>query len=175
MSAGAALRPAGGAAPALALMGAAALAAALRQDEVAAAAVAALLGAVFALLALVDAASRRLPNAIVLPALGLALCSWWAWPDRGPFDALAGAALAALPMAIACGAGRGALGGGDVKMAGLVGAAAGYPAALGAMLAATGSAALAAAALLALRPGARRATMPYGPFLALGGMAGLLL
>ena len=170
--------PSAGRVPRSAVLGAlpcgAALVAAAGQPTAATAGLAAVLGGVFAVLALIDVETRRIPNAIVLPALALAACTSWAWPERGAAEGLAGAAVGLGVMAPAYALSRGGLGGGDVKMAALVGAAAGYPGALAALLVATASAAVAAAVLLVSRPEGRRATMPYGPFLALGGLAGLM-
>ena len=163
-------------APRLALAATLACGAALplagRQPAAAAAALAALFGAVFVVLAVIDIESRRIPNAIVLPALALAVASAWAWPERGAAEGLAGEAVALAPMWVVFWMSRGGFGGGDVKMAALVGAVAGYPAALTALLVATGSAGIGAVVLLAVRSEGRRATLPYGPFLALGGWPG---
>ena len=88
--------------------------------------------------------------------------------------ALLGGAVALAPMLAVCSLSRGALGGGDVKMAALVGAVAGYPGVLVAPLVASASAGVVAVCLLVVGTAGRRATMPHGPFLAIGGIVALV-
>ena len=135
---------------------------------------AALFAAVLVLLAAIDWEQRRLPNVVVLPALAAAV----ALSDAPLAAALAAAlAFAAFLGLYALGRrlyGPGALGMGDVKLAALVAAVVGWPAAgwallLGVLLAGGG----AAVWLLSGRAG-RGALLPYGAFLALGGIVGLL-
>jgi leader peptidase (prepilin peptidase)/N-methyltransferase len=129
---------------------------------------------VFGAIALIDMRTRRIPNSLLAP---------------GSIAALALAALhGSLPLAlIAGGAGYGgfwllrrvsarggqaALGGGDVKLAGLIGLACGPSLPL-ALLA--GTAAGAAVALALLAAGApRRSFFPYAPALAFGALFALL-
>lgn len=68
----------------------------------------------------------------------------------------------------------GGMGGGDVKLAILLGAIAGVPAVFGALFVAVLGGAGAAAMLLVLRRGAPGSAIPYGPFLAAGGVLALL-
>lgn len=68
---------------------------------------------------------------------------------------------------------RGGLGGGDVKMAALVGAIVGFPAIVNALLFATIAAGMAAMGLVATGQAHRGASLPYGPFLALGALLAL--
>ena len=68
-----------------------------------------------------------IPNWLVYPLLALALLVSGAWPNRGVVEALAGG-MAALAAAAAIWAlSRGSMGGGDVKMAVLVGVVVGGP------------------------------------------------
>lgn len=121
--------------------------------------------AVLLVLAVLDVRTRVLPNRLVYPALILALISplldsRWAW------DGVVGAlAVSGLFLALHL-ARPGSVGGGDVKMAGLVGAIVGPAGALTAILVTTLTGcgmALAAASV------GRRGRLAYGPFLALGG------
>ena len=133
-----------------------------------------LFAAVLVLLAVVDWEQRRLPNVIVLPALVAAVTL-----SIAPIAAGLAAALAFVVFLGLYALGRrlygpGALGMGDVKLAALVAAVVGWPAAgwallLGVLLAGGG----AAVWLLSGRAG-RGALLPYGAFLALGGIVGLL-
>ena len=133
-----------------------------------------LFAAVLLLLAVVDWEQRRLPNVVVLPALAAAVAL-----SPAPISAALAAALAFAAFLGLYALGRrlygpGALGMGDVKLAALVAAVVGLPAAgwalaLGVLLA--GGAA--AVWLLSGRAG-RGALLPYGAFLALGGIIGLI-
>lgn len=125
---------------------------------------------VFVALALIDIEHGVIPNTIVYPAMALALTVSGAWPDREAAGALVGG-LGALGFGVAIGAlSAGGLGGGDVKMATLVGAVVGYPSVLTALLiAAFGGGVV--AAVVATRPRGVHATIPYAPFLASGALA----
>lgn len=147
---------------------------ALRQPTAAAAGLAVLFGSVFVGLAVLDLERQVLPNAIVLPALALALSLSWVWPDRSVAEALLGGAAALAPMLAVFSLSRGGLGGGDVKMATLVGVVVGYPAVLTALLVASVSAGVVAVSLLVVGAAGRRATIPHGPFLAIAGLVALV-
>ncbi|MFL5922218.1 MAG: prepilin peptidase [Gaiellaceae bacterium] len=147
----------------------------VRYGLTAAAPIAALASAVLVVLSLVDIESRRLPNGIVLPAAALVLAArlatapqhWALW-----LGAALGAAAFLLAFALVFPAG---LGMGDVKLALLLGALLGS-AVVPALVLGTLAAAAAAGVLLA-RDGRRALgrTMPFGPFLALGATATVLL
>jgi leader peptidase (prepilin peptidase)/N-methyltransferase len=135
-----------------------------------------LFAAILVCLAVIDWEQRRAPNAIVLPAVVLAMAD--AWRGGHLMSAVTGAVLA---FALFLGLyligrrlyGPGALGPGDVKLAGLIGAMAGvelmpYALALGILLAG------AAAATLLLTGRARRGdSLAYGYFMALAAVASL--
>ncbi len=70
--------------------------------------------------------------------------------------------------------GRGAMGGGDVKLAGLVGLMNGFPSVLQALVIGVLLGGIAAALLMAARLRSRKSYIPYAPFLTLGAMIGLL-
>ena len=137
--------------------------------------IAAFTAAVLVVLSVIDFESYRLPNLIVLPSAAVVLVArlasapehWQAW---------IGASLAAfacfLVLAIVTPAG---LGMGDVKLMLLLGAALGG-AVVPALLVGTLAAGVAGVVVLA-REGrrARRRALPFGPFLAFGAMAILLL
>jgi leader peptidase (prepilin peptidase)/N-methyltransferase len=136
-----------------------------------------LFAAILIALAVIDWEQRRLPNAILLPATALALA--YAWQDGRLASAAAGGALAFALFLALYGLGRRlfgreALGPGDVKLAGLIGAIVGvetipYALSLGVVLAG------AAAAVLLLAGRVQRGdAIPYGHFLALAGVACLM-
>jgi leader peptidase (prepilin peptidase)/N-methyltransferase len=120
---------------------------------------------VLAALAAVDMRARLLPNRIVLPATAVALC-WQIAFFPGHWDEWVLAGLGAGAFLMLPGLIRpGAVGLGDVKLGVLLGVALGVavvPALMLAFLLA------APAALVVLARRGPRATMPYGPFLALG-------
>lgn len=127
--------------------------------------------AVLAALAAVDLRARVLPNRIVGPAICGALCWQLAFfPGRWEEWLLAGLGAGAflmLPGLLA----PGAVGMGDVKLAVLLGIALGAGVTTALVLAFL---AAAPAALIVLARCGRHATMPYGPFLALGAAVVLL-
>ena len=122
---------------------------------------------VLLVLAAIDVQHRILPNRIVLPAIAVVLATQIAFfPDRAAEWVLAGIAASAFlaaPLVIR----RGGMGGGDIKLAALLGVALGWPV-FGAMV--IGCLAIVPFALWMLsRDGSiRNATLPFGPFLAFG-------
>ena len=162
------VRPAG-----LALGGALACAALLRVGTTPAGILAAAVLAVLGVLAVIDLQWRILPNKIVLPAIAGVLAWQLAFlPDRF-VEALVAAVGAAVFLLLPSLFRRGAIGMGDVKVAALLGAALGAPVVLAL---AVGSLAAwpVALVLVVRRESVRGATIPFGPFLALGGAVMLL-
>ena len=126
------------------------------------------------LLAGLDLRTGRIPNAVVYPAVAGAVILSAAWPGHHPADALLGASAAGAGAGALRALSRGGLGGGDVKMSALVGAAAGSGGVVTAALVAALAGGLAAGVLVASGRAGRGARLPYGPFLALGGITALL-
>jgi prepilin signal peptidase PulO-like enzyme (type II secretory pathway) len=136
--------------------------------------VAAVVLSTLAVLAAIDLERRIIPNAIVLPSAAVVLCAQTVFfPARAAEWALAafGAALFLLLPALVH---PGAMGMGDVKLGFLLGAALGRD--VIAALALGSLTALPVALYVFARRGrgARGATLPYGPFLALGAAVVLL-
>ena len=137
--------------------------------------IAAFAAAVLVVLAAIDIDRRLIPNRIVLPSFALVLLAQIAFYPHHTVEWLASAAIGAgallLPRLIS----RAWMGMGDVKMMLLVGAALGWPVA-GALLLAF-AAVFPVSLVLLVRGGkaARKATIPFGPFLALGGLIELLV
>jgi leader peptidase (prepilin peptidase)/N-methyltransferase len=137
--------------------------------------VGAILAVSLVLLTVIDLDRRLLPDAIVLPALAVVLILQIAfYPDHAlewVLAALAAGLFFFIPLLVY----PAGMGMGDVKLAVLLGAA------LGKTVAAAIFAGLLAAALVGLfvlaREGlsARKKTIPFGPFLALGGILALLI
>jgi leader peptidase (prepilin peptidase) / N-methyltransferase len=130
--------------------------------------------AVLGVLSVIDLESRVLPNRIIGPAAAGVLALQAAlFPERiveSVVFALGASLLLLLPTIF----NRGAMGMGDVKLAGLLGLALGGEV----LLALTaGSLAAVPVALIALARGSslRTATLPFGPFLAFGAAVALLV
>ncbi|WP_210493450.1 A24 family peptidase [Patulibacter sp. SYSU D01012] len=122
----------------------------------------------------VDLRERRIPNAVTLPAAVAALVAGLALDGDGTPARVAWAAAAAGFLLVPALARPDGMGLGDVKLAGVLGLCLG-PAVAVAVLAAL-VAATAWGAGLALRRGvgaARRTTLPFGPYLAAGGLVAL--
>jgi leader peptidase (prepilin peptidase)/N-methyltransferase len=135
--------------------------------------VGAFFAAVLVVLSVVDLEERRIPNRIVLPATAVVLAAQVGFfPERAlewVVASLAAALFLLLPLLVY----PGGMGMGDVKMALLLGAALGQ-AVVVALLVGTLVPGVLAAILLASRGAAARKTaLPYGPFLALGGLVAL--
>ena len=134
----------------------------------------ALFGSLLVLLAWLDLRSRIIPNAIVYPALLLAVGLSPAGPGPGFPESLEGGVGTLAAWSAVRVLSRGGLGGGDVKMAALVGAVVGWPGVVDAGAVTAASAGLAAGVLLVLRLLRRDDALPYGPFIAFGGLVVML-
>lgn len=133
--------------------------------------VAAFFCAVLVTVSAIDLEHRIIPNRIVLPAAGVVLVArTWLEPSLEWTLAGLGCALFLFVAVLAYPAGMGM---GDVKLALLLGAALGVTGAVALMVAML--AALVPAAVLFARHGsaARKMAIPFGPFLALGGVVAL--
>ena len=131
--------------------------------------------ATLALLSWYDIRQRIIPNRIVLPAWVVVLSAQMAFhPSRWSEWLLASgvATIVFLGPALLFPAG---LGMGDVKLAGLIGAALGYSVLNGLLLGTVLAGAFAAFVLVSRGAAARRTAIPYGPFLAAGAVAVLLI
>jgi len=126
--------------------------------------------AVFVLLLIpiffIDLDHRIVPNALSYPGIVLGLVL--AIPQGRFSDALfTGAGAGALFLLIAI-LSRGGMGGGDIKLAVVMGAFLGWPAIAFALLVAFTTGAVVGVALMATGRRGRRDPIPFGPFLALG-------
>jgi leader peptidase (prepilin peptidase) / N-methyltransferase len=130
--------------------------------------------AVLVPIALIDLEHRIIPNKITLPAAVAAIAIGAALDLRGvPEQLIAGAGAGGFLLAFALAYPRG-MGMGDVKLAAVLGLFLGRSVAV-AMLVAVFSATLVGAAVMA-RVGVqegRKTAVPFGPFLAIGGVVGL--
>jgi leader peptidase (prepilin peptidase)/N-methyltransferase len=142
----------------------------------------ALAGALFSSLAIVlaaiDAEHLLLPDRITLPGIvaGLALSPWLAW--SGLWAALLGAALGGGVLLALWGAWlllrrEEGMGLGDVKMLAMIGAFLGWQGALVALFAGALAGSVVGLALLGSGRGGLKTKLPFGSFLALGGLVAL--
>ena len=140
----------------------------------------------FVLIAFIDLKEQVIINMTIYVGVALALIFsffwhgfFWPdfsiWPHQGILSALLGGAIGAvfilIPNLITRGRG---MGGGDVMLAGLIGAATGFPLIIVALMIGIASGGVIAIALLLLRRKKRKDAIPFGPFLSLGAMVTLL-
>lgn len=133
-------------------------------------------GALFALILLaiffIDLDHQIVPNALSYPGLILGLLL--AIPQGRFPDALFAAAGAGAFFLLIAIVSRGGMGGGDIKLAAMMGAFLGWPAIVVALLLAFTLGALVGLTLVALRLRGRKDPIPFGPALAVGGIIALL-
>jgi leader peptidase (prepilin peptidase)/N-methyltransferase len=130
----------------------------------------ALLAAMLIAVTFIDLDHGIVPDSISLPGLALGLVASLIRTDVSGWDALTGAAVCGGFFWLVVVVSRGGMGGGDVKLGGMIGAFCGWKLALLAMFSALVSGGAIAAVLLLAGRKARRDTIPFGPFLAVGGM-----
>jgi leader peptidase (prepilin peptidase)/N-methyltransferase len=148
--------------------------AALTSDEWGPTILTGLFAAIFLALAATDLERRLIPNRVVYPAMLLAMAVSWAWPDRTVAQVFAGGGLAFAIMLAVYIVSLGRFGFGDVKMATLMGFAAGFPAMILGLFFTAISAGLVAGFVLLTGIMRRGQYMPYGPFIAIGAIISLL-
>ena len=144
--------------------------------------------ALLVVVAVIDLEIGLIPNRIVFPGIVILLMlSPW-WPQLGVDRTFLGdsTALASLSNSLVAGVGSllfflaialaypNGMGGGDVKLAGLIGLLVGYPGVVVALYGAVVVGGVVAISLLLVRRKGRKDSMPFGPFLSLGGIAVLL-
>jgi leader peptidase (prepilin peptidase) / N-methyltransferase len=145
------------------------------QPSGAEALIAALMAAVLVVLAATDIEHRIIPNRIVVPAALIALLAHSAVTPGRSTDFFLAAVTGGIAFLIPNLINRSLMGMGDVKLVALLGAGLGWGV-LGAVSLAFLSV-FPVAVLMLIRDGAaaRKATLPFGPFLALGGLVILIV
>jgi leader peptidase (prepilin peptidase)/N-methyltransferase len=131
--------------------------------------------AVLVLVTVTDFEHRLIPNRAILPAILMAaLTSWlWFWREYW-YVAFVGGLIGYgfFWLAAVLGGkflGRGAMGGGDVKLAAYVGLITGFPGIITALVVTILAGGIISFVLLLIRVVNLRSGIPYGPFIALGG------
>ena len=135
---------------------------------------------VLLLVTVTDFEHRLIPNKAILPAIAVAvLTSWlWFWRDYW-YVALVGVLIGYVFFwltAVVGGRllGRGAMGGGDVKLAAYVGLIAGFPGVITALVITILAGGIISLVLLLLRVVNLKSGIPYGPFIVLGGFVTMI-
>ncbi len=142
----------------------------------------------FLVLAVIDLEYRLILNKIVYPAIGIGLILAPFWSNLGfsrallgentmlyaLLNSLIGGTIFAAPLLLIALFYKNGMGWGDVKMAGLIGLATGFPSVLVAMFIAFLSGGLTALFLLLFHLKGRREVIPFAPFLSLGAFVTLL-
>jgi prepilin signal peptidase PulO-like enzyme (type II secretory pathway) len=138
-------------------------------------AVLAVYGAFLAAIAAYDARHHRIPNRAIYPAILAALAFAFVRPDGPWWSFVAAGLLATLGLFAIDVVTDGGMGGGDAKLAGFIGLMTGWPIVLIALFLGFASGAVAGILLIATRRIARRQPIAFGPALAAGGIAAVLV
>ena len=121
----------------------------------------------------IDLEHHRVLNVMTLPAAVVALVVSLLPGTPTPLNALLGGATGLGLFLVIFLIGRGKLGAGDVKLAGVIGLMVGYPNVTIALMAGVILGGLVALGMLALRRATRKSYMAYAPYLALGALLAL--
>jgi len=131
-------------------------------------------GCLFLLVFVIDLEHGLVLDIIVYPAIALAFVFSFFWPDLGIAMALLGGAIGFGLLLIPYLISRGGMGGGDVKLAALIGLATGFPHVFISLLLAFLAGGLVAIFLLLFRVRSRKEAIPFAPFLAAAAMVTLI-
>jgi leader peptidase (prepilin peptidase)/N-methyltransferase len=137
--------------------------------------VAAILAAALVLLTAIDLDRRLLPDVIVLPTLGVVLILQITFYPGSTLEWVLAGLAAALVFFIPLLVYPAGMGMGDVKLAALLGVALGKAVAAAIVFALLGGGVVALLLLARHGLGARKRSIPFGPFLAVGGLIVLFL
>jgi prepilin signal peptidase PulO-like enzyme (type II secretory pathway) len=130
--------------------------------------------AFFILVGIVDLRYRLIPNVLIFPTAALILLLSFVYPGLDALTALLGGAVGLILFALAAWVRPGGLGGGDVKLAALIGLLFGFPHVLWALMVGILAGGVTAILLLLTRRWNPKTPMPYAPFLCLGALVALL-
>lgn len=134
--------------------------------------VAAAYASLFVVLLFIDVEHRLIPNRLVYPAAVLAVATSPLWPELGVTRAIVGGLVGFLVMLVPFL--LGGMGGGDVKLGGLIGIMVGFPLVFVALGISILSGGIVAGLLLVAGRKGRKDAIAYGPFLATAGIVTLL-
>lgn len=134
---------------------------------------------VLVLVTVTDFEHRLIPNRAILPSIGVAAVTSPLWFGPGWYLALIGGLIGYVFFWLATilggkAFGRGAMGGGDVKLAAYVGLITGFPGIITALVVTILAGGIISFILLLVRVVNLRSGIPYGPFIALGGFVAIV-
>ncbi len=129
---------------------------------------------VYILIFVTDVEHRIIPNAVVYPAIVLALAGSLLGQVVGVQSALIGGAIGFVFFYLVALAYPGGMGGGDVKLAAFIGLVSGFPNVISALVIGIFIGGIVAIALLIVRLKGLKSYVPYGPYLVVGGLSVLL-
>ena len=127
----------------------------------------------FVTVTVIDLEHRRVLNLMLLPAAIAAVGISFLAPSPAPSGMMLGGAVGFGLFFLLGAIGRGALGFGDVKLAGVIGLMTGFPGVLTALVAGSLLGGLAALALLVSHRATRKTKIAYAPYLAAGALIAL--
>ena len=138
--------------------------------------------ALFTIVFMVDLEKGVILNKVVYPAMAIAFVlaalqiqpELPQWPVEGIANIAMGGGVGFLFFFVLAVASRGGMGWGDVKLAGLIGLATGFPMVLVAIVMGAGLGAIIGAILMAARKKGRKSPIPFGPFLSVATMVTLI-
>lgn len=138
--------------------------------------------ALFTIIFMVDLEKGVILNKIVYPAMAIAVIlgvlgiqpELPQWPVEGIANIAMGGGVGFLFFFVVAMASRGGMGWGDVKLAGLIGLATGFPMVLVAIVLGAGLGAIVGVALMAVRKKGMKSLIPFGPFLSVATMVTLI-
>jgi prepilin signal peptidase PulO-like enzyme (type II secretory pathway) len=128
----------------------------------------------FLLIAIIDLRYRLVLNVMVYPAMVVTLLLRFVLPRSGAVAALIGGAIGLALFLLTALLRPGELGGGDVKLATLIGLILGFPEVLWALALGIVAGGITAILLILTRRGKPKSYIPYAPFLCLGAIVALL-
>ncbi|MFN8596808.1 MAG: A24 family peptidase [Anaerolineae bacterium] len=134
---------------------------------------------VLMLLTVTDLEHRLIPNRASLPAIAIAALTSFLWFGPGWYLALVGGVIGYVFFWLAAvlggkAFGRGAMGGGDVKLAAYIGLITGFPGVITALVLTILAGGIVTTVLLLTRVVNMRSGIPYGPFLVIGGFTAMM-
>jgi leader peptidase (prepilin peptidase)/N-methyltransferase len=135
--------------------------------------VALVLGAALIVLTAIDLRHQLLPDVITLPGIAVGFLASVATGRVGWAESLVGIFVGGGTFFVIIFASKGGMGGGDMKLGAMLGAFLGWKIVLVSLLIAVLAGGAVAIALLATGARGRKDPVPFGPFLAAGGLAGL--
>ncbi len=128
----------------------------------------------FLLIAIIDLKYRLVLDVLIYPAAAVVLLFHSILPDRDTLTALLGGAVGLSPFLLVALLKPGGMGGGDVKLAALIGLTVGFPQVLWALAPGILAGGMTALLLLLTRRWEPGSYIPYAPFLCLGAVFSLI-